>query len=65
MRYMIIASQFQVYHKAELELVKKVYQISKMYDGIVYKDDAGVRELQIGSRINKKSVLTSYYDRSN
>lgn len=47
------------------ELVKKVYQISKMCDGIVYKDDAGVRELQIGSRINKKSVLTSYYDRSN
>lgn len=47
------------------ELVKKVYQISKMYDGIVYKDDAGVRELQIDSRINKKSVLTRYYDRSN
>jgi len=46
-------------------LVKKVQEVVRKFDGIVYKDDAGVRELQINKDFIKEEVLDQYYGRNN
>lgn len=42
-------------------LVSKIIQLTKNFYGIVYKEDAGIRELQINSEFNKIEVLNNYY----
>ncbi|MEX2364885.1 MAG: DUF4007 family protein, partial [Balneolaceae bacterium] len=45
-------------------LVTKIHELVKKYDGIVYKEDAGVRELQINKAFNKEEILDQYYGRN-
>jgi len=45
-------------------LVSKISELTRKYDGIVYKEDAGVRELQINGEFNKESILDQYYGRN-
>jgi len=45
-------------------LVSKIHELTQKYDGIVYKEDAGVRELQINGEFNKESILNQYYGRN-
>jgi hypothetical protein len=45
-------------------LVSKISELTRKYDGIVYKDDAGVRELQINGEFNKETILEQYYGRN-
>ena len=45
-------------------LVSKIHELTKKFDGIVYKEDAGVRELQINGEFNKESILDQYYGRN-
>lgn len=42
-------------------LVSKVEKLVQKYDGISYKEDGGIRELQIQKSFNKHSVLDEYY----
>lgn len=46
-------------------LVTKIKQVAKHYDGIVYMEDAGIRELQINKDFDLLNILDEYYDRSN
>jgi hypothetical protein len=45
-------------------LVSKIHELTRKYDGIVYKEDAGVRELQINGEFNKEVILEEYYGRN-
>lgn len=45
-------------------LMSKVEQLTKKFDGITYKEDGGVRELQINNQFDKNSILDQYYARS-
>lgn len=45
-------------------LVSKIHELTRKYDGIVYKEDAGVRELQINGEFNKESILDEYYEQN-
>ena len=45
-------------------LVKKVKALANTFYGIVYKEDAGVRELQINKDYKTKDILDQYYGRS-
>jgi len=45
-------------------LVKKVKKLSEDFKGIVYKEDAGIRELQINEEFSKENILDQYYGRS-
>lgn len=45
-------------------LVSKIHELTRKYDGIVYKEDGGVRELQINGEFNKESILDEYYGRN-
>lgn len=45
-------------------LVAKISELTKKYYGIVYKEDAGVRELQINGEFNKETLLDQYYGRN-
>lgn len=42
-------------------LVAKINELVKNYYGIVYKDDGGVRELQITTEFDKEEILDQYY----
>lgn len=44
-------------------LVTKIHELTRRYDGIVYTEDAGIRELQINGEFNKESILDEYYAR--
>lgn len=43
-------------------LYQKIEEITKLYRNIVYKETAGVKELQIKGTINKEEVLNAYYE---
>ena len=45
-------------------LVSKVEQLTQKYDGVVYKEDAGIRELQISEQYQKEDILDQYYGRN-
>jgi hypothetical protein len=42
-------------------LVDKIERLCSKYPSIVYKDDAGVRELQFKEKLDWKDVLNDYY----
>lgn len=42
-------------------LVSKVEQLTTRFKGITYKEDGGVRELQLNKQFDKNSVLDQYY----
>lgn len=42
-------------------LIKKIEDIIKVYDGITFSDDAGIKELQIKHELNKWEILDNYY----
>lgn len=44
-------------------LVKKIERITNRYDGLVYKEDGGVKELQVSRELEKENVLELYYVR--
>jgi hypothetical protein len=44
-------------------LVDKIERLCDKYPGIVYKDDAGVRELQFKKKLNWKDILKDYYEK--
>ena len=44
------------------ELYTRIQNISSDIDGIVFTEDAGIRELQISNKMNLESVLESYYE---
>jgi len=43
-------------------IVQKIESLCKDYDFLVYKDDAGIRELQFKSKPNPYTILGHYYD---
>ncbi|MEQ9307927.1 MAG: DUF4007 family protein [Balneolaceae bacterium] len=43
-------------------LLKHIQLITEKFDGIVYKEDAGIRELQFNSKPKPSKVLEAYYD---
>lgn len=43
-------------------LVKHILEITKRYEGCTYKEDAGVRELQLNSNLSSLNVLENYYE---
>ena len=43
-------------------LLKHIQQITTQFDGIIYKEDAGIRELQFNSKPNPTKILEAYYD---
>jgi hypothetical protein len=45
-------------------LVSKVEQLTKFDNGIVYKDDAGIRELQFNKEFSEYEILDQYYGRN-
>ena len=45
-------------------LISKVERLVQRYSGLSYKEDGGVRELQIQQSFNKNAVLDEYYARS-
>lgn len=45
-------------------LVKKVKAVSEQFDNVVYKEDAGIRELQINKEFKKENILDQYYGRN-
>jgi hypothetical protein len=45
-------------------LVAKIHELVRNYDGVVYKEDAGIRELQINKEFNKEEILDQYYGRN-
>ncbi|MFA5668668.1 MAG: DUF4007 family protein [Balneolaceae bacterium] len=44
-------------------LLKYIQLISEQYDGVVYKEDAGVRELQFNTKPKASDVLEAYYEK--
>ncbi len=44
-------------------LVEKINELVKRYYGLTYKEDAGVRELQINKDFDKKEILDEYYEK--
>ena len=46
-------------------LVEKIHEVTRRFEGIVYKDDAGIRELQFNKDFNKEAILDQYYGRNN
>lgn len=42
-------------------VVKKLKELTEKYIDLTYTDDAGIRELQIKSKINKWEILDDYY----
>jgi len=46
-------------------LVAKIHEVTRKFDGIVYNEDAGIRELQFNKAFNKESILDQYYERNN
>ena len=42
-------------------LYQKIEQITSDYKNIIYKETAGVKELQIKSNITKEEILNGYY----
>ncbi|MEX2410216.1 MAG: DUF4007 family protein [Candidatus Paceibacterota bacterium] len=45
-------------------VISKIEELATLYERIVYKEDAGIRELQILENIDPIDVLNSYYGRS-
>lgn len=45
-------------------LVTKINQLVQSYDGVVYTDDAGVRELQLTTEFDKDEILDQYYGKN-
>ncbi|MDY6993940.1 MAG: DUF4007 family protein [Pseudomonadota bacterium] len=45
-------------------LVAKLDQLMNKYDGISYKEDGGIRELQIHKEYSKENILDNYYARN-
>lgn len=43
-------------------LLNKIESISKKYKEVVFKDDAGIKEIQIKKKLNPLSVLEKYYE---
>lgn len=43
-------------------LYEKIEQITKSHRSIIYTETAGVRELQIKTKLNKDDILDGYYD---
>ena len=44
-------------------MAKKINDLVKQYDGITYKDDAGIRELQIDIDFKPFDLIRSYYEK--
>ena len=44
-------------------LVDKIERLCDKYPSIVYKDDAGVRELQFKKKLNWRDILKDYYEK--
>lgn len=42
-------------------VVKKIKELSERHDGLIYTDDAGIKELQFKEKFNKWDILDSYY----
>jgi len=45
-------------------LVAKLDKLMNKYDGISYKEDGGIRELQINKEYSKENILDNYYARN-
>ena len=43
-------------------LVQKIESLCSRYDFLVYKDDAGIRELQFKYKPDSYEILNDYYD---
>lgn len=56
--YNSIGSIFAIHRSG---LVNKIESLCKDYDFLVYKDDAGIRELQFRSKPNPYKILDRYY----
>jgi len=42
-------------------LIKKIDEITQITKGIIYKDDAGIRELQFKTKLDRWEILNGYY----
>jgi len=42
-------------------LVNKIERITNKYNGLVYKEDGGVKELQVSRELKKENILEQYY----
>jgi len=45
-------------------LVSLVEKLARKYEGVIYKEDGGIRELQLQQSFDKNSVLREYYENS-
>lgn len=44
-------------------IVKKIEKMAKKYSAFTYKDDAGIKEVQLRKKFDKWVILSDYYDR--
>ena len=51
----------KIFCMSEHGIIKKLKEIEEKYEGIIYTEDAGIRELQLNVDLDKWNVLNDYY----